>query len=142
MAQNYFNQLNPYNQNYYSQTPMVNNISQRPYNNGIIWVQGLEGAKAYIIAPNSNVILLDSETEGIFYIKTSDNIGMCNLRKFKYKEISDNSQESNVIDADISEYATKKEINELKAMIKSLRGGNNDEQSLQSVKSSKFNSRN
>ena len=57
-------------------------------NNGINWVQGIEGAKAYQLTPNSNVILMDSENEGRFYIKVSDNVGMCNLRVFKYEEIS------------------------------------------------------
>ena len=31
--------------------------------NNIIWVQGIEGAKAWQLNPNSMVILLDSEVE-------------------------------------------------------------------------------
>ena len=57
--------------------------------NNITWVQGVEGAKAYQLSPNTNVQLMDSENDGIFYIKTSDNIGMCNLRVFKYEEIKE-----------------------------------------------------
>ena len=54
--------------------------------NNIVWVQGIEGAKAYQLNPNSMMILLDSETEGKMYIKVSDNIGMSNLRTFNYVE--------------------------------------------------------
>ena len=39
--------------------------------NNIVWVQGIEGAKAWQLTPNSMVILLDSEAEGKMYIKVS-----------------------------------------------------------------------
>lgn len=64
------------------------NTSVMNYNN-IVWVIGAEGARAYQIPPNSSVIMLDSENEGIMYIKTSDNIGMCNIRIFKFEELTD-----------------------------------------------------
>lgn len=67
-------QSNPYLQ----QRP--NPFYQQQANNGILWVQGIEGAKAWQLSPNSNVILMDSENDGRFYIKISDNVGMCNLR--------------------------------------------------------------
>ena len=57
-------------------------------NNGIVWVQGIEGAKAYQLMPNSNTILMDSENDERFYIKVADNVGMCTLRVFKYEEIT------------------------------------------------------
>lgn len=55
--------------------------------NNITWVQGIEGAKAFQLIPGSNIVLMDSENEGIFYIKTCDNVGMCNLRTFKFAEV-------------------------------------------------------
>lgn len=86
---------------------------QRPMTNGIIWVQGIEGAKAYQLAPNSNAILMDSENDGRFYIKVSDNVGMCNLRSFKYTEIT--SQPKSV---DMSEYVTRQELEDALRSIK------------------------
>lgn len=56
--------------------------------NQITWVQGIEGAKAYQLQPGTNTVLMDSENDGIFYIKSCDNIGMCNLRTFKFTEVS------------------------------------------------------
>lgn len=77
--------------------------------NGITWVQGLEGAKAYPLIPNSNAVLMDSEADK-FYIKTCDNVGMCNLRSFSYKEEV----------AAANDYVTKSELEEI------IRGIKND----------------
>lgn len=59
-----------------------------PQTNGINWVQGIEGAKAWQMLPNSNAVLMDSEIDGRFYIKVCDSIGMSTLRSFEFKEIS------------------------------------------------------
>ena len=103
---------------------MVNPYMNRPMqqNNGIIWVQGIEGAKAYQLPQSSNAVLMDSEREGIFYIKTSDNVGMCNLREFKYSEITGQSAQSA---PDMSQYVTRDELNTILA---GIGGGNNGEQ--------------
>lgn len=95
-----------------------------PTTNGINWVQGVEGAKAWQLMPNSNVILMDSENDGRFYIKTSDNVGMCNLRRFRYEEIQGDDTTPNV---DLSEYVKKSELENL---LNSMLGGKKDEQSV------------
>lgn len=104
------------------QQPNFYNYNQR-MSNGIIWVQGIEGAKAYQLMPNSNVILMDSETDNRFYIKTSDSVGMCNLRIFEYNEVTGNTSS-----IDTAQFVTKEE---LKAVIKELR----NEHTIQPVKS-------
>lgn len=81
--------MNGYNPMTYNQQPQnVYNFNNTPYVSGINWAQGIEGAKAFRIKPNDMVIILDSENEGIMYIKTSDSIGMCTLRTFNYHEIT------------------------------------------------------
>ncbi len=80
--------------------------------NGINWVQGIEGAKAFQLPPNSNTVLLDSENDGLFYIKICDNIGMCSLRKFRYQEIIDEPQPQP------NQYITR---NELMAILKEMK---------------------
>ena len=114
----------PYQQPYQSQTYG----NQSTTTNGIIWVQGIEGAKAYQLVPNSNVLLMDSENDGIFYIKVSDNVGMCSLRTFKYEEIISNQ----TAQVDLSEYVKK---TELEALINSMLGGSKNEQSVSTAKS-------
>lgn len=51
---------------YQQATPQAYNQPQ----NGVVWVQGVEGAKAYPVASGSSVMLMDSE-ENVFYIKTT-----------------------------------------------------------------------
>ena len=97
------------NTGFQPQYPMnYNQMYQQPQrNNGIIWVQGKEGAKAYQLMPNSNAVLMDSDVDGVFYIKVSDNVGMCTLRKFKFTEIT-NEETAPV---DVSNYITRDEFN-------------------------------
>lgn len=88
--------------------------------NNIIWVQGIEGAKAWQLVPNSMVILLDSEAEGKMYIKVSDNIGMSSLRIFNYVEEPRSTTETTINkDLDLSAYVKK---DELGMLIKEIMG--------------------
>ena len=98
--------------------------------NNIVWVQGIEGAKAWQLSPNSMVILLDSEVEGKMYIKVSDNIGMSSLRIFNYTEEIPSSAVTINNDLDLSQYVRKDELNNL---IKELL---TNEQSVSTVESS------
>jgi len=97
--------------------------------NNIIWVQGIEGAKAWQLNPNSMAILLDSEVEGKMYIKVSDNIGMSSLRIFNYEEeIKSSSNVTINQDLDLSEYVKKDELTKI---IKEVLG--NNEQSIPNI---------
>ena len=99
-------QTNPANfRGYFNPTPSTST-------NNIVWVQGIEGAKAWQLSPNSMVILLDSEVEGKMYIKVSDNIGMSSLRIFNYtEEITSNATINN--DLDLTQFVKKDELAKL-----------------------------
>lgn len=60
-----------------TQTPQMSN--------DMIWVQGLAGAKAYLVAPNTTVTLWDSESETI-YLKSCDSNGVPSMRILDIKE--------------------------------------------------------
>lgn len=82
-------------------------------NQGILWVQGETGAKSYLVAPGSCVLLMDSEAER-FYIKSTDVSGMPQpLRVFEYHEINgrmpQKQTETNMSDV----YVTRKEYQDL-----------------------------
>lgn len=53
---------------------------------GLNWVQGEAGAKSWIVAPGSTVLLMDSESQR-FYLKAADQSGIPSLRVFEYTEI-------------------------------------------------------
>ena len=74
------------------QPPQVQQTQQaaptQQQSNGLIWVQGEGGAKSYLVAPNTTVMLMDSETQR-FFLKSADASGMpLPLRTFEYKEVA------------------------------------------------------
>lgn len=90
-------------------------------NQGILWVQGEAGAKSYLVAPNTSVLLMDSENSN-FYIKTTDAAGMPTLRTFAYKEVVFGSQEPQK-QAEINlddKYVTRQEYDDLRGKYEEL----------------------
>lgn len=108
-------------------------VPQANNQNGITWVQGVEGAKAYQLQPNSNTVLMDSENDGIFYIKVADNVGMCTLRTFKYEELTNTPAT-----VDLSGYVKRDELKaEVESLVNTMLGGVANEQSVSTTKSGK-----
>lgn len=105
-------------------TPQQTQQSQQTSSN-VVWCQGEAGAKSYLVAPGQSVWLIDSENEGVFYIKTADLSGMpMPLRIFDFKERKqkqENTQTNN-------EYITRKEFEKRLSELK-----NNAKQSVQST---------
>ena len=98
----------PINNPFYNQPTFQNRMTN---NNRITWVKGIEGVMAFQMEPNSNGIFLDSDIQGRMYIKTCDNIGMCNLRIFNYEEVAANTQSIQNTEIDTSNFVTKDEMN-------------------------------
>ena len=98
----------PINNPFYNQPTFQNRMTN---NNRITWVKGIEGVMAFQMEPNSNGIFLDSDIQGRMYIKTCDNIGMCNLRIFNYEEVTQNTQSIQNTEIDTSNFVTKDEMN-------------------------------
>lgn len=117
-------------QNYQTPNQFMPNQNRYMMQNNIVWVQGIEGAKAVQLPSNSNIMLLDSENEGIFYIKTTDNIGMYNLRLFKYEEVTNSPKQVVTPDIDLSNYVTKDELQEILKEVKT-----NGKSTIQSAQS-------
>lgn len=97
-----------------------NNQMQQPQvaqqQNGIVWVQGIEGAKAHPVAAGQAVLLMDSDSNCL-YLKSADQTGMPSLRIFDYKERTNTPQEAPELDMseflrkeDLSPYVTKEEL--------------------------------
>ena len=110
-------------QNAVVQPPMPSQPMQvQQPNNGLIWVQGESGAKSYLVAPNSTVMLLDSENSA-FYLKSADSSGMpLPLRIFDYKERINAPSQAAVASTieekiNLDNFVTRKEFDELKASI-------------------------
>ena len=89
-----------------------NQQTQRPTLQ-VPWVNGEVGAQAYLIAPNSTVLLMDSDNP-IFYIKTSDLSGKATIQAFKYEEINPTSP---VPASNSMNYVTREEFEAFKASL-------------------------
>lgn len=99
-------------------TPMMQPqpVPQAPQSSPI-WVQGEEGAKAYMVAAGNSVMLMDSESN-VFYIKSSDQSGMpLPLRIFDYTERTANLQPKPQAapQFDPSQYITRDELEDILA---------------------------
>ena len=88
MAYNYFPQTYqqpvyyPTQSNAYPTQPSVGN-SQPTTQSALNWVQGEAGAKSYLVAPNSTVVLWDTESQTV-YIKSADPTGMPSIKTLDY----------------------------------------------------------
>ena len=70
-------------------------------------------AKAYIVMPNTKVMLMDRD-KSIFYIKSADAMGKSTLEGFKYSKIDENSTETQTAEFDTKEFV---KIDDLKDFI-------------------------
>lgn len=78
----------------------------------LAFVSGIEGANAYIVAPNQTVYLRDSNAD-IMYIKSADLQGRYNMRAFKLVPIEQQSPT----------YVTMDTLKELEERLTKLIGG-------------------
>lgn len=80
------------------------------------YVNGIEGAKAYILPPNSCILLMDSDNP-MFYIKTTNAQGQGTLKYFKIEEIEDTALNKPTVETDS---VTRQEFDTLKNRIDEL----------------------
>lgn len=88
---------------------------QNVQNNGVIWVNGLEGAKGYIVQPNSTVVLMDSE-QNCFYLKSANEVGIPSIRIFEFKEKTQTTSAQSEVNLDekLKNYVPRAEFDEIK----------------------------
>lgn len=101
----------------------VQSSVQATVQGGRIWVQGIEGAKSYLVAPNSSVDLWDSENQ-VLYQKSADASGMPSIKILDYtvrESVKNGANNAPVITDDkLSTFATKDEIKAVSDRISAL----------------------
>lgn len=128
---------------YYPYYPTQNNAFQNVGNVGmnqsnvqssLIWVQGINAAKSYPVAPNTSVPLFDSEAN-VVYIKSADASGMPSIKILDYN-VRD-SEPRKTESAPQMDFVTHNELADIQKEIDALKakfertadkrnGGNND----------------
>lgn len=97
-------------------------VPQHQSNQGVNWVQGEAGAKSYPVAPNTSVLLMDSENS-VMYIKTADASGMpLPLRIFDYTERTPQNAHNGVAEPK-TDTVTREEFESLKSDVMRLTKG-------------------
>lgn len=111
----------PQQQAYVPQMPQAQPQQQ---SNGIIWVSGEAGAKAFMVAPNTTVQLWDSEDQ-VIYLKSADASGMPNIKILDYTiRQAGNQQAAPALMQ--SDYVTRDELSAFEEKIKKMIGGTDD----------------
>lgn len=89
-------------------------------NTNITFVNGIEGAKAYQLSPNSSVVLMDSENSK-FYVKSTDSLGVPKLTSYKFVEdnLSENKSQEDQIPVN-STVISNEDLNNILAKIGEL----------------------
>lgn len=100
-----------YNYNQYGYSPYPNNYTQ-PYQpiqqsnrTELIFINGMEEARSYIVAPNKKVYLKDLTSNKLFE-KRADAQGMYELKVYEVKEINQDAH---------TQFITKDELNDLES---------------------------
>jgi hypothetical protein len=81
-------------------------------NQGLTRVNGLEGAKAYQVAPRDTVALFDGNDD-IFYVKSADDGGFPTIKAYRFAEIDLTGAKPT------NDYVTKAEFEELRKEVQS-----------------------
>lgn len=103
----------------YAQPTYQPQTAQNQGNTGIIWIQGESAAKSYLVAPNTTVVLFDSESQTI-YLKSADATGLPSMRVLEYT-IRDQKPSNGVFSQPTGDYVTRQEIDALRAELEKLK---------------------
>lgn len=96
--------------------PQMQQQIQQPNYLPLTYVNGEEGAKAYIVSPNTTIYLRDSDSNKLF-IKTSDNNGKYTIEGYELVKIGENAQKSQNLSEmfDPSVFVSKEQLNDLES---------------------------
>lgn len=107
------------------QQPMVQQMQTPTQTNDMIWVLNENEATSYPVAPNNSVVLWD-KNEPIIYVKSVNNQGMPSMKVLYFEERNStlsnspkNAPKTHECTCG-SKYATKEQINDLKAKLDDL----------------------
>lgn len=100
----------PYDPNYpYGYNPYGTNYRAPVQTNTYAFVNGIEGAKSYIVQPNQTVLLMDSDAP-VCYMKQANGLGQSTLRYFKLIEVKESDlRTSNNIPTETTQYSVSKD---------------------------------
>lgn len=85
----------------------------------MVWVNGEAGARNYPVAPNTSMLLMDSESPK-FYVKSADLLGVQTVRSYEYTEMTNATKPADIVTEPRVEYVSKEEFDALKKVVDDL----------------------
>lgn len=112
-----------FNTNYRPQQPQMQQPAQHMTANvNWIYVNGIGGARDHIVQPGQTAWMMDNN-DPVIYVKAVDSMGSANLRCFQLVELQPGAQQAQEPQApqiDMSDYATKSDIERLEKQLNKL----------------------
>lgn len=125
MDKNYFSPFG-YCQPYQGTAPSFQN-AQKQFNQ-YAYVNGIEGAKAFPMTPDTRIMLMD-QNEPIFYMKASNMLGQSTITVYRFEEVQQGTQTQEPCSAPqqtpVPEFLTKDDIKPLIERIAKLEKAGN-----------------
>ena len=119
----YYNPYAPsYSGNSHYQTQNNNMMAQQPTYTPLVFVNGVEGAKAYIVQPNSTIYLRDSDSDKLF-IKYCDAQGRSTLRTYALVELDEQGNKkvaAPIQEIDPEQFVTKESFRAVETKLNKL----------------------
>lgn len=114
-----FNNYQPYYNPMYNSGYNTPTYQQTPQYSGKIYVQGVEAAKSYLVAPNASVVLWDSERP-IVYEKVADMNGVPTMKAYRLVEEATETPQERVSTPRV-DYLTRDDLEAVYGQINDLR---------------------
>lgn len=95
----------------------LKNPYQTQTNTGLLWVQGENAAKAWMVAPGNTLALWDTEAPMI-YVKSVDPSGLPTIKKYRWEEVSAEPENHSCKCSD--KFISKEEFSELKTSVNEI----------------------
>ena len=108
----------PYQQQYQQPTQMPTQMPTQQ-SNGFVWVDGIEEANNFYVAPNNAVQLWDKNSPCI-YKKSADSTGKPSMQIFDLVERKMQTQPKSDLNADFSDFVKRSEITQLEERVAKL----------------------
>ena len=97
-------------------------MAQQPTYTPLVFVNGVEGAKAYIVQPNSTIYLRDSDSDKLF-IKYCDAQGRSTLRTYALVELDEQGNKkvaAPIQEIDPEQFVTKESFRAVETKLNKL----------------------
>ncbi len=90
-------------------SPGMAQPNQNTTNGPWVLVNGVQGAREVMVQPNQTIYMM-SQNSNEFYVKAADNMGVANMRCFRFNEFDPNAEMQQSVQQPQVDYVTREEV--------------------------------